>query len=195
MSDIYLRPRWILDLFSRRHHDAWKQVDALRARRKDFGNWPDWCFLPLALVQTIVANGRPVLSPEEHKFVALLGVWLLGGQRRGSTVLTLRLSMPSGKLRLLAKFQPRCFTTCPSGCVYIPTPDKTWRGNCLNGFFASPRVRSGQEPNQLHLLLDVSRGDDNHEAVALSDPYGHGRNRRKLGRYATSARRESTHRH
>ena len=79
------------------------------------GNWPDWCFLPLALVQTIVANGRPVLSPEEHKFVALLGIWLLGGQRRGSTVLTLRLSMPSGKLRLLAKFQPRCFTTCPSG--------------------------------------------------------------------------------
>jgi hypothetical protein len=67
MSDVYLRPRWILDLFSRRFHDTWKQVDALRERRRELGSWPDWCFLPLALVRRLIANGNQNLSVEAHQ--------------------------------------------------------------------------------------------------------------------------------
>ena len=34
----------ILDNFSRLYPDAWKQVDEFRARGKELGDWPDWCF-------------------------------------------------------------------------------------------------------------------------------------------------------
>ena len=34
----------ILDNFSRLYPDAWKQVDEFRARAKELGGWPDWCF-------------------------------------------------------------------------------------------------------------------------------------------------------
>ena len=56
MTDIYLRPGNILHSFSRLYPDAWKHVDEFRARRKELGNWPDWCFLPLAGTYAIVSN-------------------------------------------------------------------------------------------------------------------------------------------
>ncbi len=59
MTDIYLRPGKILGTFSRLYPDAWKQVDEFRARRKELGDWPDWCFLPLAGTYAIVSKGRP----------------------------------------------------------------------------------------------------------------------------------------
>ena len=62
----------------------------------------------------------------------------------------------------------------PEWCVYIPTPDKTWRGNCLNGFFAHLEYDLAKNRTDLRLLLDVSRGDDNHEAVALPIHMGMG---------------------
>ncbi len=37
MTDVYLRPRKILDNFSRLYPDAWKQVDEFRAGRKEAG--------------------------------------------------------------------------------------------------------------------------------------------------------------
>jgi len=48
MTDPYLRPGKILGTFSRLYPDAWKQVDEVRAKRKELGDWPEWCFLPLA---------------------------------------------------------------------------------------------------------------------------------------------------
>ena len=48
MNEAYLRPRKTLDAFSRLYPEAWRQVDDLRAKRKELGNWPDWCFVPLA---------------------------------------------------------------------------------------------------------------------------------------------------
>ena len=56
MTDIYLRPGNILHSFSRLYPDAWKHVDEFRARRKELGKWPDWCFLPLAGTYAIVSN-------------------------------------------------------------------------------------------------------------------------------------------
>ena len=59
MTDSYLRPDKILGTYSRHFPDAWKQVDEFRARRKEIGDWADWCFLPLAGTYAIVSRGRP----------------------------------------------------------------------------------------------------------------------------------------
>ena len=59
MNEPYLRPGNILHSFSRLYPDAWKQMDEFRAKRKELGNWPDWCFLPLAGSLAFVLDRHP----------------------------------------------------------------------------------------------------------------------------------------
>src|SRR5580704_14787619 len=75
MNEAYLRPRTILDTFSRLYPEAWRQVDDLRAERKELGGWPDWCFLPLAGAYALVSKDRAgTLAPGEHvEHVGILG--------------------------------------------------------------------------------------------------------------------------
>ena len=40
-------------------------MDEFRAKRTDLGNWPDWCFLPLAGTYAIVSKGKTVRSPNQ----------------------------------------------------------------------------------------------------------------------------------
>ena len=42
MNEAYLRPRKILETFSRLYPGAWRQADNFRANRKELGDWPDW---------------------------------------------------------------------------------------------------------------------------------------------------------
>jgi hypothetical protein len=72
MTDNYLRPRKVLDSFSRLYPDAWKQVEEFRARRKELGDWPDWCFLPLAGTYAIVSKGANIQSAEKSRHIGIL---------------------------------------------------------------------------------------------------------------------------
>ena len=58
MTDPYLRPGNFLHSFSRLYPNVWKQVDDFRASRKDLGDWPEWCFLPLAGTYAIVSKRK-----------------------------------------------------------------------------------------------------------------------------------------
>lgn len=50
----------------------------------------------------------------------------------------------------------------PEWCVYIPTPDQTWQGAMLNGFFAHLECDMNKRRIELRLVLDVTgaAGDD-----------------------------------
>ena len=69
MSDIYLRPRKILSTYAHLYPNAWKQVDEFRASRKELGDWPDWCFLPLAGTYAIVSKGKTLQSPRQAQYI------------------------------------------------------------------------------------------------------------------------------
>ena len=71
MTDIYLRPGKILSAFGRLYPQAWQQVDQFRAGRKELGNWPDWCFLPLAGTYAIVSKGKT--PPNQAHHIGILG--------------------------------------------------------------------------------------------------------------------------
>jgi hypothetical protein len=73
MIDPYLRPRTILEQFSRLYPNAWKQVDKFRASRKELGDWADWCFLPLAGTYAIVSKGKTLQSPNQVQHIGVLG--------------------------------------------------------------------------------------------------------------------------
>ncbi len=58
--------------FSHLYPYAWKLVDEFRASRKELGDWPDWCFLPLAGTYATVSKGTTLpetsrsIPPQSH---------------------------------------------------------------------------------------------------------------------------------
>ena len=79
MTDPYLRPGQILGTYSRLYPDAWKQVDEFRARRKELGDWADWCFLPLAGTYAIVSKGKTLPRRARLTTSASWAPWQPGG--------------------------------------------------------------------------------------------------------------------
>ena len=132
MTDAYLRPRKILDNFSRFYPDAWKQVDEFRATRKELGDWADWCYLPLAGTYAIVTKGKTLQSPNQAQHIGILGALAARRVTQGiyrfdpTTFDALWKTPVTGDVRTEVLFH------LPEWCVYIPTPDQTWQGATLN---------------------------------------------------------------
>ena len=174
MSDTYHRPRQLLDRVSRHYPDAWKQVEAFRANRRELGNWPSWCFMPLALAEKIIGEGSPALSLEQFKLVTFVGALAAWRSTQGiyrfdpSTFDALWKTPVTGDI-------PTDVLYClPEWCVYIPTPDKIWIGNRLNGFFAHLDYNARMRRTELRLLLDISLPDGILQTVALPIIMGKG---------------------
>jgi hypothetical protein len=111
-------------------------VDEFRAGRKELRDWPNWCFLPLAGTYAIVSKGKTVQSPNQAHHIGILGAlatWRVtqGIYRFDPTTFDALWNTPvSGDIPTEVLFH------LPEWCVYIPTPDQTWQGATLNGFFA-----------------------------------------------------------
>ena len=167
MSDIYHRPRYALDCLSRKIPDLWKHVDALRARYTELGMWPTWCFMPLDLAEVIIRKGAPTLTVEQHKQITFLGALAAWRSTQGiyrfdpSTFDALWNTPITGDIPIDVLY---CL---PEWCVFIPTPDKSWRGNRLNGFFAHLEYDLKTGRTELRLLLDVSLPNGPSEAVTM----------------------------
>jgi hypothetical protein len=162
MNEAYLRPRKVLDAFSHLYPEAWRQVDDLRARRKELGDWPDWCFLPLAGAYAIVSKGTTLGSIDQTRHVGILGAlaaWRVtqGIYRFDPTTFDALWETPvTGDIPTEVLFH------LPEWCVYIPTHDRNWRGDILNGFFAHLEHDANDRRTELRFVLDMtkSQGDD-----------------------------------
>jgi hypothetical protein len=122
MNEAYLRPRKILEAFSRLYPEAWRQVDDLLARRKELGDWPDWCFLPLAGAYALVSRGTSLAPGERVEHVGILGAlaaWRVtqGIYRFDPTTFDALWETPvTGDIPTEVLFH------LPEWCVSIPTP-------------------------------------------------------------------------
>ena len=156
MTDAYLRPRQILDRFSRLYPNAWKQVDEFRARRKELGDWPDWCFLPLAGTYAIVSKGERLQSEGQAHYIGILGAlaaWRVtqGVYRFDPTTFDALWSTPvTGDIPAEVLFH------LPEWCAYISTPGRSWQGSDLHGFFAHLESDMNDRRTELRLVLDLS---------------------------------------
>lgn len=173
MSDINLRPGKIAGTYGRLYSEAWKQVDEFRARRRELGNWPQWCFLPLALAHRIVASAKTVQSPNEGHHAAILAAlaaWRVtqGIYRFDPTTFDAIWRTPvSGDIPAEVLFH------LPEWCAYIPTPGQTWQGASLNGFFGHLDYDMINRRTELRLLLDVS-GPAGDQLEPIPIPVGKG---------------------
>jgi hypothetical protein len=167
MIDIYNRPRQSLEALSRSYPGVWKDVEAVRENRKGFGDWPTWCYMPIALALKIICKGRPprdVIQYKHSTFLAALAAWrATQGIYRFDphTFDALWNTSVTGDIPIEVLY---CL---PEWCVFIPTPDRVWEGNRLNGFFAHLDRNHEMRRTELRLLLDISRPDGRYDITAM----------------------------
>ena len=127
MTDIYLRPGNILHSFSRLYPDAWKQVDEFRASRRELGDWPDWCFLPLAGIYAIVSKGKTLQSPNQAHYIGILRALAAWRVSQGIYRFDPTTYDALWKTTVTGDIPTDVLFHLPEWCVYIPTPDQTWQ--------------------------------------------------------------------
>ena len=115
---------------------AWKQVDEFRASRKELGEWADWCFLPLAGTYAIVSKGKTLQSPNQTHHIGILGALAAWRVTQGIYRFDPTTFDALWKTPVTGDIPTEVLFHLPEWCVYIPTPDQTWQGSTLNGFFA-----------------------------------------------------------
>jgi hypothetical protein len=162
VTELYLRPGNILQSFTRFYPDAWKQVDEFRARRKELGGWADWCFLPLAATHAIVSNGKAIQSSTQARNIGILGALAAWRVTKGIYRFDPTTFDALWKTPVTGDIPTEVLFHLPEWCVYIPTPDQTWQGATLNGFFSHLESDMNDRRTELRLVLDVTgpAGDD-----------------------------------
>ena len=130
--------------------------------------------MPVALAEKIVGKGLPFQTAEQYKhatFLAALAAWRSTKGIYGfdpSTFDALWNTPVTGDIPIDVLY---CL---PEWCVFIPTPDKTWQGNRLNGFFAHLDRNREMRRTELRLLLDISLPNGYYQPVTVPILLGRG---------------------
>jgi hypothetical protein len=161
MNEEYLRPGRTLGAFSRLYPDAWKQVDEFRANRKGLGNWPDWCFLPLAGAYAIVSKGAKLRSLDQTRHIGVLGALAAWRVTQGLYRFDPTTFDALWKTPVTGDIPTEVLHHLPEWCVYVPTPGRKWHGDALHGFFSHLEHDVKDKRTELRFVLDVTGpGDD-----------------------------------
>lgn len=149
-----LRPVEHLHAVSRDYPGVWRHYDRFLARRRELGDWPAWCYCPMAAAYAIVSGGGdnrvPLARSLEISRVAALAAWrpTQGVYRFDPDVMAALLSTPiSGDLPV------EHLHRLPEWCVYVELPPER-----AHGFFAHLEYDPENERTELRFLLDSDQG-------------------------------------
>ena len=162
-------------------------MDEFRANRKELGDWADWCFLPLAGTYAIVSKGKTLQSPNQAQHVGILGALAAWRVTQGIYRFDPTTFDALWKTPVTGDIPTEVLFHLPEWCVYIPTPDQTWQGSTLNGFFAHLEHDMNDRRTELRLVLDVT-GPAGDELDRHADPPGQRRGCRGRGGDAEGSR-------
>lgn len=144
-----------LGAIGRRYPAAWSQLASLRADRKELGDWPAWCFCPMAGAHAIV-SAAPGGEPLDISAVAALGPWR---ETQGVYAFDPDLLASLIDTDLDGEIPLDVLYRLPEWCVYVPTPGVVMLGEALDGFFAHLEADANERGRvELRLLLAYPDG-------------------------------------
>lgn len=118
--------------------NAWNLLRGVLEYKAIWGNWPDWCFMPLAIWRTIACalekTGYPSRSQLENMdTLAALGAWrYTEGIYKVNHALLHLLTTTVPKIEMSLDV----FRNLPEWCVYVETHERKWMNKPMPGFFA-----------------------------------------------------------
>lgn len=138
----------------------WDQVADFRARKGgDLGNWPDWCYLPLAAAYAIASQGGR-LDPSRGAEVGRIGALAAWRATKGVYRFDLDLFVNLIETPIAGHLPDELFERLPEWCVYIDLQGE-WSGYLnqkLFGFYAHLESDVNDGRRELRLLLDTAGG-------------------------------------
>lgn len=201
------RLRTHLRAVEHRYPGAWKQLQAFRADRRGLGDWPAWCYCPLAGAYAIVSGGGDQRVPlERGTDIAVIGG--LGAWRatQGIYVVDETLLGALWETPVDGDVPSEALQCLPEWCVYVAVP-AGWAlaGQPLSGYFAWLDYHQSAARVELRLLLDTpgAMGEGSAPLLPVILHLGHGslaacvsaaldeaeRQAREAGAWADDARR------
>jgi hypothetical protein len=138
-----------LDSVSRDYPGVWKRYAKIFSVRRSIGDWPSWCFCPVAAALSIVSGGTNRIPPSRSldvARVAALAAWrpTQGIYRFDPTLLSELLDTP-----VAGDLPAEHLQRLPEWCVYVELDlDDTL------GFFAHLEYDLNNQQSELMLLLD-----------------------------------------
>lgn len=139
-----------LNAVARDYPGVWQQYDGFLAGRKELGDWPSWCYCPMAAAYAVVTGGSD-LPPQDAldvARVAALAAWrpTQGVYRFDPDLLEALWDTP-----LAGDLPTEHLQRLPEWCVYVELP----RERGAHGFFAHLEYDAGDHRVELRLLLDL----------------------------------------
>jgi hypothetical protein len=165
-----------------RYPHAWDQIALFRANRKALGDWPRWCYCPLAGAMAVVTRGRdhdkyPV-SLDEVSDLAVVGALSAWRATQGIYRIDADLLDALCDTPIEGDLPADLLTHLPEWCVYVETPGRTVEdGTAMAGFFAGLESApdSGDARHaELRILRDVLAPDGRQLLLPLILHLGHG---------------------
>lgn len=160
INEISCRPRQILEATSRQYPGLWKTVDKTRSMRgKEIKGWPESCFLPTALVQSVFDRATGCSEDLEEKLrvrmevvkLTALAAWRVtqGIYRFDPAVYEAVQNTP-----IEGDLPGEVLSHLPEWCIYIETPDLTVMGEAVYGAWVHIDWADTSETGELRMLVD-----------------------------------------
>jgi hypothetical protein len=153
------RARRHIGNLARRHPLAWQQIEGIRKDRKELGDWPQWCFAPLAASYAVVSQGQARISPIEGLDVSRVGALSAWRMTQGIYAFDADLLDALWQTPVEGEIPLDVLYRLPEWCVYVPTPGRSVAEFPLAGFFAHLEYDANDHRTELRLLLDTDTPD------------------------------------
>ncbi|EBU7763815.1 hypothetical protein DK750_02980 [Salmonella enterica subsp. enterica serovar Rovaniemi] len=149
-----MNPTECLNAVMRKYPDAGKQIYRHRMERGTYRpRWPSWCFLPSTAWMDITGTAPgQIQRAVDTVQLAALGTWRYSqGIYRPDPDFARALS----ECDISGALPADVFQRLPEWCIYVETPEMTWCGDRVSGFWAHLDYRSDDSQyGELNLLFN-----------------------------------------
>lgn len=158
LSEVTSRVCGHLGAVARLYPHAWEQMASFREAKGSaaLGDWPNWCWVPLAGAMAVITKGRDELAVECAGDVGRVGALAAWRQTQGIYQIDDTLLGALWNTTLDGEIPVDVLYRLPEWCVYVPTPGRAIGPLVLAGFFAHLEHDMNDGRTELRLLLDVN---------------------------------------
>lgn len=150
--------RWLAE-YGRQYPAAWRQFDDFRAQRAELGNWPAWCFCPLAGAYTIVSGGINTIPPERGLHVGILGALAAWRPCQGIYRFHPAALQALWETPVEGRIPVEILEHMPEWCPYVEFDrPRSLVGHLTHGFWAHLEWAPNNDRRELRLVLDSDDG-------------------------------------
>ncbi|MBF0308138.1 MAG: hypothetical protein HQL56_01230 [Magnetococcales bacterium] len=153
-----MTPQQHLEDVSRAYPGVWGIIDRMRADQgqKGLPSWPMWCFCPMAGTAEITKTMRDKITPVEVVESAMIAAMAGWRVTKGVYRFDPEVYQALIKTELTREIPAEVIYRLPEWSLYLETPDLSWLGRALQGFWVHLEWDTNSDRAELRLLLHLS---------------------------------------